>query len=163
MANKGQILLDKVLATKVGPIYSVYHTADLENGSICGLGALKSGERELFAVSTPATATLGTMEIVIIASPEVMYNAATDDVRSFVITTGYPARAYSLKVGDIFTVNDSNITGTSAVDKYAIPANNSLKLTIADDLSGNTRFAAIVIEKGYINGEASTTFRVIKN
>jgi hypothetical protein len=163
MANKGQVLLDRVMATQVGPLYSVVHTADIENGQICGLGALSTGERELYTLATPATASLGTMEIVLIASPEVMYNAATDDVRAFVIPTGYPARAYGLKPGDTFTVNDSNITGTSAVAKYAIPANGSLKLTIADDLSGNTRFAAIVIEKGYINGEASTTFRVIKN
>jgi hypothetical protein len=162
MANKGQVNLDRVLATSVGPIYSVYHDAELQNGYVCNLGALKSGERELYAVATPATASLGTEEIVLIASPEVMYNAATDDVRAFAITAGDAARAYGLKVGDTVTITDAVLTGTTEVGKYLVPANASLKLAAAADLTGATRFAGKVIEKGTLNGEASTTFRVIK-
>lgn len=157
------VRLDKVQAVYNGNIESVQHDADLEQGSIINLGALMTGEREIRAVAEPATATLGTAEVLLVASPEVLYESGKS-LADFVNKADKPCRAYHLTVGDIFTVSDSNITGTTVKDQYLIPADGSFKLTAAADLTGNTKFAAVVLEKGTLGyaGAASTTCQVIK-
>lgn len=155
--------LDKVAATKSGRLESVKHTAELQNGMVVNLGALATGEREVFDVSVPATATLATAEVLLIAAPEVMYEGYKG-LKDFTITAGTATKAYRLETGDIFTVTDDAITGTTVVGQYVIPANASLKLAAAADLTGGTKFAAKVIEKGTLgyDGAASTTVQVIK-
>lgn len=157
------INLDKVQAIYAGNIETVRHSAELQNGMVCNLGALVNGEREVYNVATPATATLGSEELLLIASPEVMYESGKN-LADFSIPAGKEARAYHLTIGDVFTITDDGFDGTSAIGKYLIPQNGSLKLVVADDLSGATRFAAKIIEKGTLgfNGTAATTVRVVK-
>jgi hypothetical protein len=130
---------------------------------VVNLGALATGEREVYEVSVAATATLGTSEVLLIATPEVMYEVGKG-LKDFSVAAGGYARAYHLSVGDVFTITDDGIDGTTSVGKYLVPANASLKLAAAADLTGATKFAAVVIEKGTLGFDAgaSTTARVIK-
>lgn len=156
--------LDKIQAKKVGNLESLQYTADVANGSVAMVGDLVTGERELKNVVVPATAKLTSDEVVLIASPEVNYLPGKS-LEDFVNLANQPMRAYHLTIGDIFTISDDGIDGTTVVDQYVIPQNASLKLAAAADLTGGTRFAAKVISKGNIgfgNAKAATTVQVVK-
>ena len=161
MAIYGAVRLDKVAAI-AGGIESVKHNARLENGMVHHVAGLAAGEREVKSVVTPSTASILTDSILLHASPELNY-VEGETILDFSVEVGKIGRSYHLEVGDIITVTDAVITGASVVGQFLIPANNSLKLTAAANLDGGTRFAARVLEKGSIYGQASTTFQVIKN
>lgn len=163
------VKLDRVKAVYSGNIESVQYALDMENGSFITLGALVSGSSELYTAATPATATLTTEEVLLVASPEVIYTPGAT-LKDFTNLAGKPARAFHLSVGDHITITNDGFDGTSVVGKYLIPQNNSAKGVIADDLSGATRLALKVIEKGSFgysgtgsSKKASTTFRVVKS
>lgn len=140
-----QVRLDKIQASHSGNLESVIHTAVLDNGAVINLGALVAGERELKNVAVPATATLGTEEVLLVAAPEVDYdprNAGLDHATPI----GMAARAYHLVAGDIYTVTDDMISGSTVVGQWVAPANGAIKLAAASALP-TTRFIGKVIEK----------------
>lgn len=151
------IRTDKLQAVYAGNIETVVFTKDVQNGEICVLG--NQAGREAVQAATPTDVT--TEEILIVASPEIVYDQLKDDLLDFVNKAGSMARAYHFTVGDIITVTDDVIDGTSVVNQYLVPKNGSSKLTPAADLSGGTRFAAKVIEKGKLYGQPATAFRVL--
>lgn len=153
------INLEKVQAIYVGNIDTVQHDAVMKNGYVCNLGAKVTGNPEAFVVATPATATLGTEEVVLIASPEVMYEA-NKNISDFEIAANKPARAYHLTVGDVILFSDDLIDGTPVVGQYVIPQNGSLKLVAAADLSGGTRLAFKVDAQTTIGYNANTAWRL---
>jgi hypothetical protein len=167
----GIVKLDKVQAIYSGNIESVKHSAVLENGMVVALGGLVAGETELREVATVADgAGLEKEEFLLHATPEVVYESGKN-LKDFSVATGKAARAYHLSVGDIVTVSDDMITGTSTVGQFLIPAVNSTKLATSTD--GTVTIATIVykprlvlkvIEKGTIgyDGTASTTAQVVK-
>lgn len=154
------VRLDKLQATYAGNIESVKASVDLKNGEFVALGARVEGERELFQAGAPTD--VETQEVLLVASPELTYESGTT-ILDFVNKAGKPARAYHLYVGDIITVTDDVIDGTSVVGQYLVPQNGKTKLAPAADLSDGTRFAAQVIEKTTIYGQPATAFRVVKN
>nr|WP_156736247.1 hypothetical protein [Mycobacterium sp. E3298] len=159
---KGAVRLDRVHATRGGNILSVKSAADeLQNGYVVFAHALSSGEREVFDAIKPATATITTDEVLLIASPEITYNAG-ETISDFTNAAGKVARAIPLKNDDIVTITDNVISGAAVVGKFLIPQNASYQLVVANDLSGGTRFAGEVIEKTTIYGLAATVIRVIK-
>jgi hypothetical protein len=155
--------LDKLQATKSGNLESLKHSADVPNGSVAHVGTLVAGERDLFNLVVPATATLQTTEVVLVASPEVLYLPGKS-LEDFVNLAGIPMRAYHLDRGDIFTISDDGIDGATVEGQYVIPQNGSLKLVAAADLTGNTKFAAKVIKKTTIgfNAKPATVVQVVK-
>lgn len=161
MAIYGAVRLDKVQATKAGGIDSVKSAVDLQNGFVVFAHALAAGEREVLSAVQPATATITTDEVLLIASPEITYNAG-ETIVNFVNVAGSAARALHLKVGDEVTITDNAITGTTVVGQYLIPQNASYQLALAATLAGGTRFAGEIIEKTTIYGQAATVIRVIK-
>lgn len=157
---KGMVRLDRVSGAS---LYHLVHTAALENGMVCNVGGLAEGERELFQVVTPATATLGTAQLVLIADPEVSYDAQKG-IEDFDIAAGVAARGYGLAVSNIVTVTDNMISGTTKVGEFVIAANGVLKLA-ASATAGDGRFVGRVIEKTTLGfyGEPATVFLVEKN
>jgi len=162
MAVHAIVQLEKVQAKYDGNIESVVPSLDLDNGSIGVISGVVTGERELKTLIAPATATLATDEIVLVASPEVNYLPGTT-LQDFYNVSGLPARAYHLVAGDIFTVTDANITGTTVLNQWVTVANASYKLTFSATLP-TTRFIGQVIEKGTtgFNKVACTTIQVLK-
>lgn len=161
----GAVRLDKLQAVYVGNLASVRVGADTDNGRITTLGALEAANREVYAATKPTDVTKD--EILLIASPELTYlnddlivnftnKAVQEDGRP-----GKPARAYHYTVGDIVTVTDDNIDGTTVVGQFLIPKNGSDKLTVSAT-DTDTRFLAVVIEKTKIYGYNATAYRVVR-
>lgn len=139
------INLEKVQSVYNGNLESLVHTADLDNGSFVNVGGLHTGERELKDIAIPATATLATEEVVVIASDEVIKDAmGVYTLSDFVNKAGEPMKAYHLVEGDILKINQSAFDGTLAVGSYLIPQNGSTKLVVSASL-GSTRFAAKIL------------------
>ncbi|OZB98028.1 hypothetical protein [Paenibacillus sp. XY044] len=150
---------DKMQSVVAGNIESIVLAADTQNGQVVALGSPVANERELVNGVAPTDVT--TQEILIVSSPELVYEKGKG-LLDFVNKAGKPSRADHFYVGDIVTVTDDVIDGVSAVDKYLLPANGKTKLAAAADLTGGTRFAAVVIRKGKLYGQPATTFRVIQ-
>lgn len=161
------VRLDKCQAIYGGNITSVQHAGDMDNGSFVNLGGLVTGQADVYYTATPATAGLATEEGLLVYSPEVNY-APGKTLKDFTNLANIPARAYHLTVGDVITVTDDGINGTTVVGEWVIPADGSFELSASASL-GSTRLAGKVIEKsefGYTGSsyskEDATTFRIVK-
>ncbi len=82
----------------------------IENGNVLKRGALIEGEREVFAGATPA-ANDALDDIVLVATPEVMYDEHLHNLNDFINEAGKIARAYHLRKGDIFSVTKEALAG----------------------------------------------------
>jgi hypothetical protein len=162
MAIQGAVRLDKVQAKKYGNIESVKHTADLQNGFVFYAENLSSGEREVKDVIQPATANLASKSLLLHASVETVYLAG-QTLLDFYVPTGSVGRAYNLTKGDIVTITDNVITGSTVVGQYVVPQNGSLQLAAAADLSGGTKFQGKVIAKETVYGQSATVIQVLAN
>lgn len=137
------VRLDKLQASVAGNIESVVHTAELQNGMVVTLGGFHNGEREVRDVATVGALT---DEILLVASPEVMYDERLSrNLNQFVIPAGREARAYHLNVGDYFTVSADGLTGTLAVDKFVVPVVGELKLDAVTAPGGTERFVGKIV------------------
>jgi len=85
----------------------------IQNGNVLKRGALISGEREIFAGATPA-ANDALDDIVLVATPELMYDERKRDLDDFINEAGKPARAYHLRKGDIFSVTKPALDGKAS-------------------------------------------------
>lgn len=156
--------LDKIQAKKNGNLESLKHTADLPNGSVVHVGDLVVGTRDVYNVIVPTTASIAATEVILVASPEFSYLPGKS-LEDFVNVTGNIMRAYHLTEGDIFTISDDGIDGTTVAGQYVIPQNASTKLAVAADLTGGTKFAAKVINKttiGFGGAKAASVLQVVK-
>jgi len=155
------VRLDKIAAAYNGNLESVKHSADMGNGSVVMLGGLVAGERELRQVVVPTAALAANDEILLVASPEVNYSPLEKD-EDFVNKANKAARAYHLSVGDIFTVTDDMLSGSSVVGQF-VGAIDGLKLG-ASATAPTTRFAGKVLEKTTLGYDAApaTVIQVLK-
>ena len=162
MANHAVVRTDRMFGTdnRGGLISIKYLGADgqtptaIDNGNVLKVGALVDGEREVFVGSEPAS-TDSVGDIVLVASPEVMYDERLHNLDDFYNEAGKIARAYRLHSKDIFSVTAdalSNATNVAVDDRIAIAADTKLAVAasggigrvIAIDVVG--RYTYIVIE-----------------
>lgn len=162
MAIQGAVRLDKVIAKKGGNIESVKHSADMQNGFVFNAENLSTGEREVKDVMVPATASLASKSILLHASVETVYLAG-QTLLDYYLPAGSAGRAYHLYKGDIVTITDNVITGSTVVGQYVVPQNASLQLAAAADLTGGTKFQGKVIEKTTIYGQVASVIEVLAN
>lgn len=147
MANHVVVRLDKVAALAKGNLTNVVYASDMDNGSFVKAETLVTGQQELFTAQLCATPT--TDLLVLVHTPEFqsdLYRPGKT-LKDFYNEANKPARGIYLQVGDIITITDNGITGTTTVGQYAIPAASSLFLAAAANLSGGTRLALKVIDK----------------
>ncbi|MBR1525570.1 MAG: hypothetical protein IJ640_02805 [Prevotella sp.] len=90
----------------------------IENGNVLKVGALMGDatngyEREIFAGAAPA-ANDALSDIVLIATPEVMYDERKRNLDEFINEAGKPCRGYRLHKGDIFSVTKDALDGVAA-------------------------------------------------
>lgn len=110
---------DAMAATDVrGQLVSVeYMGADgntptaIENGNVLKIGALKDGEREVY-VGSAVTATDKLSDIVLIATPEVMYDERKRNLDEYINEAGKICRGYHIHSGDTFSVTAEALSGT---------------------------------------------------
>lgn len=153
------VRLDKLQATYAGNIESVRLNSQLDNGHLVALGSVEDNNREVFAAATPTA--VATQELVFIASPETSYDQ-TDMIVNFTNQAGKVARGYHFTVGDIVTITDGVIDGTSVKDQYLVPQNNSNKWSASSSV-GSSRLVAQVVQKTTLyGGYPATKIKIIK-
>lgn len=110
------VRLDNMQGTHDGTkLYSVEFASDLDNGSVVKLSGLKSGEREIWTGATPA-ANSKLEEVVLIASPEVMYDESLKSLSDFYnIAANGPMRGYGFCKHDTFSATAEAFDGTPTV------------------------------------------------
>jgi len=158
------VRLDKVQATKSGNIVSVEADANItHNGCVCALGALNTGERELYDV---AAITAATDEIIFIANPEVVYDSVgKSGLADYTIADDDVVRGYHLAPGDVITLTADCITAdggyTLAVDGFVYAVNSAYVLHAAAADPASSKFVGKIIEVTTL-GYAGTTAYAIR-
>lgn len=114
----------------------------IENGNVVKVDGLlpidtNTYERQVFKGVTPS-ASDDIADIVLICSPEVMYDERLKDLADFINEAGEVSRAYRLHSGDIFSVTAEGLDGTAAVGSaIQLQAGTKLK-AVASAASGST-------------------------
>lgn len=150
------INLEKCQAIYNGNISNVVHTAVMENGYVVNLGAKSTDD--VHEVSVPATATLGSAEACLIFNDETSYDVGKS-ISDYSIAIGEKARAYHLTVGDKVLFDAQVLDGVPVAGKFLIPQNASMKLIVADDLTGGTRLAFEIEEEDTIGFDRRAAWR----
>ena len=117
----------------------------IENGNVLKATELISGEREVFKGVTPAAAD-AMKDIVLVASPELIYDERKHNLDDFTNEAGKIARAYRLHSGDIFSVTKEALAGASspAVGNIVeLKADTKLNV-VASATSGSTVVGKII-------------------
>ena len=117
----------------------------IENGNVLKVGALKSGEREIF-VGAAVAANDDLKDVVLVCSPEVMYDERKKALDQFINEAGRPARGYRFHTGDIFSVTKEALAGKAnpAVgDIVELAAGTKLNVA-ASATSGSTGLGSII-------------------
>ena len=117
----------------------------IENGNVLKATELISGEREVFKGVTPA-ANDAMKDIVLVASPELIYDERKHNLDDFTNEAGKIARAYRLHSGDIFSVTKEALAGASspAVGNIVeLKADTKLNV-VASATSGSTVVGKII-------------------
>lgn len=117
----------------------------IQNGNVLKVGPLMSGEREIYKGVAPA-ANDDIRDIVLIASPEVMYDEHKHNLDEFINPAGKAARGYWLHPHSIFSVTKAALDGkeTPAVGDI-VELKAGTKLNVAASLtSGSTQVGEII-------------------
>lgn len=115
----GVVRTDKMIGTDVrSEIVSVRYQPSntataVDNGNVVKLGALETGSREIYKGDTPA-ANDDIKTIVLIATPEVMYDERKRNLDEFTNEAGTIARGYRLHPHDIFSVTKDALDGVDS-------------------------------------------------
>ena len=152
MANYAVVRTDNLAGTDVrSMLVSIeYMGADgntptaIENGNVLKVGALIDGEREIRVGSAPA-ASDDLKDIVLVASPEIMYDPMSYSLDKFINEAGAPARGYHLHPADIFSVTAEALDAAADIEVGQIvelQAGTKLKV-VASATSGSTTVGTI--------------------
>lgn len=82
----------------------------IDNGNVLKVGALMSGEREVYVGSAVAVDT-AISDVVLIASVETMYDERKRNLDEFTNEAGKICRGYRLHKGDVFSVTKEALIG----------------------------------------------------
>ncbi len=115
----------------------------IENGNVLLLNGLKQGEREIFKGAAVA-ADSAIEDVVLVASPELMYDERDITLDKFINKAGQPARGYHFHSGDTFSVTAEAFSGTPAVGNIVELAAGTKLATAASATEGSTQVGKII-------------------
>lgn len=118
---------------------------EIENGNVLKVGALETGEREIYIGGVPAAGD-ALKDIVLVASPEVIYDERKRNLDDYINEAGKAVRGYRLHDGDTFSVTKLALDGkaTPAVgDIVELKAGTKLNVA-ASATAGSTTVGKIV-------------------
>lgn len=134
----------------------------IENGNVLKLGALMDGEREVH-IGAAVEASTAINDVVLVASPEVVYDERYIDLDDYINEAGKICRAYRLHSGDFFSVTKEALDG---VDEPAVGDVVELaagtKLSVVAAAAGATSGSTVVGAIHAIETAGRHTFYVIK-
>lgn len=114
----------------------------IDNGNVVLLNGLETGSRTVYKGATPA-ANSALNDIVLIASPEVMYDERMKNLDEFENAAGTIARGYQLTNPGGFSVTADAFDGTPALGKLVeLMAGTKLKV-VSSATSGSTQVGKI--------------------
>jgi hypothetical protein len=131
----------------------------IDNGCVVLLNGLETGSREVHKGVTPA-ANSNLNDIVLIASPEVMYDERLRNLDDYYNEAGKIARGYRLKGGDMFGVTKDVLAGkdTPAVGDY-VELKADVKLNVVASPTASTTLVGNIYA---IENVGRYTYYVIK-
>lgn len=167
------VRLDKVKSVYSGHIFSVEAPETLQNGFVAHLKGLKAGEREIYELDKPTTASISKKGLVLIANPAINYDESkmsSASEQNYQIKAGEIVRAYELNPHDIFSVSKEGIDLIGAdpvAGNYVVAQNNSFKLKEVASLAGTEKFVGKIVRKDTIGtttvaGAAGSVGRIIE-
>jgi len=122
----------------------------IENGNVLKVGALMGDatngyEREIFVGAAPA-ANDDLKDIVLVATPEVMYDERKRNLDEFINEAGRACRGYRLHKGDFFSVTKDALDGVAApAIGNVVELKAGTKLNVAASAtSGSTQVGKII-------------------
>ena len=143
---------DKMFATdnRAGLVSVRYQPGDtmtaIENGTVVKLNGLEDGSREVYKGVTPAAGD-AIADIVLIASPEVMYDERKRNLDEFINEAGDIARGYHLHTGDIFSVTKDALVGVEApAIGNTVELAAGTKMNVATDATGGATVIGKIID-----------------
>lgn len=122
---------DKMFATdnRAG-LVSVRTEAAIDNGNILTIGGLEEGSREVYTAAAPVAGDL-INNIVLVASPELMYDEHKHNLDKFQNAAGSIVRGYRLHSGDVFSVTKEALVGEPEIGAaVTTDADSSTKLAV---------------------------------
>ena len=116
----------------------------IENGSVLKVGALIEGEREIY-VGGAVAADDKVEDVVLVASPEVMYDERKKNLDEYINVAGKACRGYHIHSGDIFSVTKEVLAGEAApAVGDVVELAEGTKLSVAKDATGATVVGTII-------------------
>lgn len=146
--------------------YNFYNAeTDIENGSLVTKGDLVANERDIYTCAAPATATLATAPVFLVANPAWSYDTSkvtNQNEDEFINKKGRAFRVYELKPYKRFRVSVGMLTGTVEVGSYVGLANGSFKGAVTKSAPTGSAFVGKIIAVDsigfdYAVGSAGTT------
>lgn len=108
--NRAGLISIKYIVTTGEGSSAVDTETEIENGNVLKVGDLMDGEREVFKGSA-AAASDKLEDVVLVASPEVMYDERLRNLDDFTNEAGKICRAYRFHSGDVFSVTKEALDG----------------------------------------------------
>lgn len=135
--------------------------AEIENGSVIKLEGLMDGERELYKGVNPAADT-ALEDIVIVATPEVMYDERKKNLDEFINEKGTNVRGYRMHKHDVFGITAKGLNIAEGAEPQVgwvaeLMAGNKMNL-VASATSGSTKVGELIA----IEQAGRYTYHVIK-
>jgi len=118
---------------------------EIENGSVLKLGDLVEGESEVY-IGGDVAADDDLDSVVLIASPEVMYDERKRNLDEYINEKDKAARGYHIHPGDTFSVTKEALTGvTTPKAGNIVELTAGTKLNVAESAtSGSTAVGKII-------------------
>lgn len=128
--------------------YDFQATSNIENGSLITKGNLVTGERNIYVAGTPATATLATEKVYLVANPAWDYDesrSTNQNEENYIIKAGTTFRAYELKPNKKFALSSYSITGTDlAAGQFVGLTNGAVKVTATAAAPDDSAFVGVI-------------------
>lgn len=116
----------------------------IENGSVLKVGALMDGEREIY-VGGDVAADDKITDVVLIASPEVMYDERKKNLDEYINEAGKACRGYRIHSGDVFGLTKDALDGVKApAVGNVVELAAGTKLSVAESATGATVVGTII-------------------
>ena len=118
---------------------------DIDNGNVLVLGDLESNSRTVHTGATPS-ASSNLSDVVLIASPEMMYDEHVHRLESFYNESGKIARGYRLHEHDIFsvTIEALDAAGLPKVGDIVELGNGTKLKVVKNATNGSTTVGRII-------------------
>lgn len=158
MGTDVRSMLESVKYQVAGTGSTMVDTA-IENGNVVKVGTLISGEREVKAATAPA-ATSKLDEVVLVATPEVMYDERKRNLDEFRNEAGQIARGYHLHSGDIFSVTAEALANASPAVGQVIELAASTKWNNVDSATQGSTIIGKIIAKDVVGRHAYFVIQV---